>query len=323
MNRVGVDGTGESVWLGFFLHDILVKFEKICRRIEDTARADHYALTAQELKVKLNENGWDGAWYLRAFYDDGTPIGSAANKECRIDAISQAWSIFSGVASPERGKQSLLAVENHLVSEKGKFIRLLNPPFDKTEKDPGYIKGYIPGVRENGGQYTHAALWAIKAFAELGMGDKAVHYLHMINPINHAFDKSSADIYKVEPYVVAADVYGEDPLTGQGGWSWYTGSAGWMYRVALESILGIQFNGTYLTLNPSISERWEGFTVDLLLDDRATKYHIEVMNPHSLQSGQLTGTIDGIDVRFDTAPARILLSKDGQEHRVRLTIISA
>ena len=323
MNRVGVDGTGESVWLGFFLHDILVKFEKICRRIEDTARADHYALTAQELKVKLNENGWDGAWYLRAFYDDGTPMGSAANKECRIDAISQAWSIFSGVASPERGKQSLLAVENHLVSEKGKFIRLLNPPFDKTEKDPGYIKGYIPGVRENGGQYTHAALWAIKAFAELGMGDKAVHYLHMINPINHAFDKSSADIYKVEPYVVAADVYGEDPLTGQGGWSWYTGSAGWMYRVALESILGIQFNGTYLTLNPSISERWEGFTVDLLLDDRATKYHIEVMNPHSLQSGQLTGTIDGIDVRFDAAPARILLCKDGQEHRVRLAIIHA
>jgi cyclic beta-1,2-glucan synthetase len=218
--------------------------------MDDAVRADYYALTAQELKVKLNKNGWDGAWYLRAFYDDGTPIGSAANEECRIDAISQAWSIFSGVASPERGKQSLQAVEQHLVSEKGKFIRLLTPPFDKTEKDPGYIKGYIPGVRENGGQYTHAALWTVKAFAAMGMGEKAVHYLNMINPINHALDKTSADIYKVEPYVIAADVYGEAPLTGQGGWTWYTGSAGWMYRVALESILGIQFNGNSLLLNP-------------------------------------------------------------------------
>ncbi len=323
MNRVGVAGKGESVWLGFFLYDILIKFEKICRSMDDTARADHYALTAQELKVKLNENGWDGAWYLRAFYDDGTPIGSAANEECSIDAISQAWSIFSGVASPERGKQSLQAVEQHLVSEKGKFIRLLNPPFDKTEKDPGYIKGYIPGVRENGGQYTHAALWTVKAFAAMGMGEKAVHYLNMINPINHALDKASADIYKVEPYVIAADVYGEDPLTGQGGWTWYTGSAGWMYRVALESILGIQFNGNSLLLNPAISESWEGFTVDLLLDDHATKYHIEIMNPDKLQSGLLTGKVDGVEVRFGEAPAKILLYKDGKQHQVRLDIIEA
>jgi cellobiose phosphorylase len=323
MNRVGVAGKGESVWLGFFLYDILIKFEKICRSLDDTARADHYALTAQELKVKLNENGWDGAWYLRAFYDDGTPIGSAANEECSIDAISQAWSIFSGVSSPERGKQSLQAVEKHLVSEKGKFIRLLNPPFDKTEKDPGYIKGYIPGVRENGGQYTHAALWTVKAFAAMGMGEKAVHYLNMINPINHALDKASADIYKVEPYVIAADVYGEDPLTGQGGWTWYTGSAGWMYRVALESILGIQFNGNSLLLNPSISESWEGFTVDLLLDDHATKYHIEIMNPDKLQRGLLTGKVDGVEVRFGEAHAKILLYKDGKQHQVRLNIIQA
>ena len=323
MNRIGVAGKGESVWLGFFLYDILIKFVKICGSMDDTGRADHYALTAQGLKEKLNENGWDGAWYLRAFYDDSTPLGSAENDECSIDAISQAWSIFSGVASLERGKRSLQAVEEHLVSVKGKIIRLLHPPFDKTKKDPGYIKGYIPGVRENGGQYTHAALWTVKAFAEMGMGEKAVYYLNMINPINHALDKASADIYKVEPYVIAADVYGEDPLTGQGGWTWYTGSAGWMYRVALESILGIHFNGDSLLLKPSISEGWEGFTVDLLLDDQATKYRIAIKNPHKLQSGLLAGSIDGIEVRFCESPAEILLKKDGQQHQVCLDILES
>jgi cellobiose phosphorylase len=323
MNLVGEAGKGESVWLGFFLYDILIKFEKICRIFDDSERANHYALTAKELKLKLNENGWDGSWYLRAFYDDGTPIGAAANEECSIDAISQAWSVFSGVASPERGKQSLQAVEQHLVSAKGKFIRLLNPPFDKTVKDPGYIKGYIPGVRENGGQYTHAALWTVKAFAAMGMGEKAIHYLNMINPINHSSDKASADIYKVEPYVIAADVYGEAPLAGQGGWTWYTGSAGWMYRVALESILGIQFNGNNLLLNPAISKNWEGFTVDLLLDDHATKYQIEILNPYKLQSGLLVGKVDGVEVRFSEAPAKILLYKDGKQHQVRLDIIEA
>ena len=323
MNRVGEEGKGESVWLGFFMYDILIKFEKICRSMEDPARADHYALTAKKLKVTLNEKGWDGAWYLRAFYDDGTPIGSSLTEECKIDAISQAWSIFSGVASDERGKQSLQAVEQHLISEEGRFIRLLTPPFDKTEKDPGYIKGYIPGVRENGGQYTHAALWTVKAFAALGMGEKAVHYLNMINPINHALDKASADCYKVEPYVVAADVYAEDPLTGQGGWTWYTGSAGWMYRVALESILGVQFSGDSLLLNPAISENWEGFTVELLLDDQVTTYHLQVLNPSKLQSGLLGGTVDGEEVRFEVAPAKILLVKDKKPHRIRLTLQAA
>jgi cellobiose phosphorylase len=323
MNRVGEEGKGESVWLGFFMYDILIKFEQICRSMQDTARADHYALTAKELKVTLNEKGWDGEWYLRAFYDDGTPIGSSRTAECKIDAISQAWSIFSNVASEQRGKQSLQAVEQHLISEEGKFIRLLTPPFDKTEKDPGYIKGYIPGVRENGGQYTHAALWTVKAFAALGMGEKAVHYLNMINPINHALDTPSADKYKVEPYVVAADVYAEDPLMGQGGWTWYTGSAGWMYRVALESILGVQFNGDSLLLNPAISESWEGFTVDLLLDDQATTYHLELLNPSKLQSGLLAGTVDGEAVRFEVAPAKILLVKDKGKHRIRLTLLEA
>ncbi|UJP64716.1 GH36-type glycosyl hydrolase domain-containing protein [Mongoliitalea daihaiensis] len=321
MNRVGEGGQGESVWLGFFLYDVLIKFEKICRSMEDVARSETYAQIAEELKFKLNTNGWDGAWYLRAFYDDGSTIGSSLNDECTIDAISQAWSIISGVASPERGAESLKALEQQLVSEEKKMIRLLTPPFDKTDKDPGYIKGYIPGVRENGGQYTHGALWAVKAFAAMGMGEKAVRYLHMINPINHSLDKASANVYKVEPYVIAADVYSEDILSGQGGWTWYTGSAGWMYRVALESVLGIQIRGNSLLLNPAISENWEGYTVDMRLDDEETRYHIQLLNPEKLQGGLLSGTVDGEEVRFDAVPAEIFIYQDKKQHHIRLQII--
>ena len=321
MNRVGEKGQGESVWLGFFLYRILIDFDKICRQMNDDARADRYKLVAEEIKEKLNSEGWDGKWYLRAFYDDATPLGSSENQECRIDAISQAWSIFSGVASKERGMQVLKAVEEHLVSEKDKFIRLLTPPFDKTDKDPGYIKGYIPGVRENGGQYTHAALWTVKAFAEMGMGEKAVHYMNMINPLNHSLDLESANKYKVEPYVVAADVYGENLLTGQGGWSWYTGSAGWMYRVGLESILGFQPNGDSILLNPAISESWSEFSIDFTLDDNETIYHIQILNPDGLQSGLLEGTIDGQKVNFNHSPAHVPLIKDQRKHHIKLKII--
>ncbi|TVP52545.1 MAG: glycosyltransferase 36, partial [Mongoliibacter sp.] len=320
MNRVGENGKGESVWLGFFLYIILVKFEKICRVMDDGQRADHYLKVAEELKLRLNDEGWDGKWYLRAFYDDGTPLGSSENDECKIDAISQAWSIISGVATEERGIEVLEAVEKHLVSESDKVIRLLTPPFDKTDKDPGYIKGYIPGVRENGGQYTHAALWVIKAFAEISMGEKAVSNLNMVNPINHALNRDAADQYKVEPYVVSADIYGEKPLSGQGGWSWYTGSAGWMYRVALESVLGLQLNGDAILLNPSISTNWKGYSIDLRLDDDETVYHIQIDNSNGLQSGLLKGTIDSEDVQFDSYPARILLKKDKQKHSIRLQI---
>jgi cyclic beta-1,2-glucan synthetase len=321
MNRVGENGKGESVWLGFFIYQILTGFEKICRKMNDTNRADHYLSVADKLKQRLNYDGWDGKWYLRAFYDDGTPLGSSKNEECRIDAISQAWSIFSGVASEERSKQVLSAVEEHLVSQKDRIIRLLTPPFDKTLKDPGYIKGYIPGVRENGGQYTHAALWTIKAFAEKGMGEKAVHYLNMINPINHALDQQAANTYKVEPFVVVADIYGEKSLTGQGGWSWYTGSAGWMYRVALESVLGLRLNGDSIMMKPAISENWNGFSINLRLDDEETTYHIQIDNPNGLQSGLLEGNIDGEAVHFQNSPAILPLKRDKQKHKIFLKII--
>ncbi|TVR79983.1 MAG: glycosyltransferase 36 [Chitinophagaceae bacterium] len=321
MNRVGENGKGESVWLGFFIYSILIRFEKVCRIMNDESMADEYLSVAAELKQSLNKKGWDGKWYLRAFYDDGTPLGSSENDECRIDAISQAWSVFSGVASEERSIQVLSAVEEHLVSEKDKVIRLLTPPFDKTEKDPGYIKGYIPGVRENGGQYTHAALWTVKAFAETGMGEKAVQYLNMVNPVNHALDQASADQYKVEPFVVSADVYGEKPLTGQGGWSWYTGSAGWMYRVALESVLGLRLNGDSILLKPSISESWPGYSIDLVLDDDTTTYHIQIDNPDGLQSGLLEGTVDGENVQFKDSTAMIPVKKDQLKHEVLLRIV--
>ncbi len=321
MNRVGEGGKGESVWLGFFIYSLLVSFEKICLQMNDEPRAKHYLSVAKSLKNKLNNVGWDGEWYLRAFYDDGTPIGSASNLECKIDAISQAWSIISNVATPSKGQQALKAVEQHLVSTKDMFIRLLTPPFDKTDKDPGYIKGYIPGVRENGGQYTHAALWVVKAFATLGMGNKAYQYMHMINPINHSHDMESTNKYKVEPYVIAADVYGEDLLSGQGGWTWYTGSAGWMYRIGLESILGLQLKGHTLTLNPSISDKWNEYRIELLLDDNQTRYFIHISNPHHIQCGRLEGKIDDIHVSFNESPAVIPLAMDKQIHHVKLNII--
>jgi cyclic beta-1,2-glucan synthetase len=322
MNRVGEHGKGESVWLGFFIYGILIQFKDICNRMDDSERAERYSEKAHELKLNLNKHGWDGDWYLRAYYDDGTSLGSSDNVECRIDAISQAWSVISGVASGTRGISALESVEKHLISEQDKIIRLLFPPFDKTEKNPGYIKGYIPGVRENGGQYTHGALWVIKAMAELGMGEKAVRYLNMINPVNHALNRDQVMQYKAEPYVVAADVYGEQPLTGMGGWTWYTGSGGWMYRVILESILGLTLSEDAILLNPSISGDWSGFSMQIVLDDGKTTYQLEIDNPDKLQSGRLQGTVDSRKVTFDTKPARIELEMDGLEHKVKLRMVT-
>jgi len=318
MNRIGDQGKGESVWLGFFIYDILIRFEKVCRNRDDLERADEYKKHASKLKKRLNNEGWDGEWYLRAFYDDGTPLGSSSNIECRIDAISQAWSVLSGAAQMEKGETALQSAEQILISEQNRLIRLLYPPFDQTEKDPGYIKGYIPGVRENGGQYTHGALWLIKAFAELGMGGKAVNYFNMINPVNHALNKEEAQQYKVEPYVVTADVYGEPPLTGMGGWSWYTGSGGWMYRVALESILGFTLSEQSFELSPSISSDWPGYTIRYRPDENGTEYIITVENPEKLEQGDLAGTLDGEELNFLGKRVKIKIKNDGKQHHLKL-----
>jgi len=321
MNRVGEEGRGESVWLGFFIYITLDRFIPICKKMDDTDRAERYKKTASELKKRLNDAGWDGEWYLRAYYDDGTPLGSVQNEECKIDAISQAWAVISGVATDERAQKALQSAENHLVSEPEGIIRLLTPPFDKTEKNPGYIKGYIPGVRENGGQYTHAALWLIKAMAELGRGEKAVNYLNMVNPINHAstFDKCLQ--YKVEPYVVAADVYGEPPLTGMGGWTWYTGSGGWMYRVMLESVLGFRIEGKQIILKPAISKSWKSYTIRYKPDDIGTEYIIKIENRDGLESGKLAGQVDGEEFSQDKIMAKIKILNDGKTHRVELIMV--
>ena len=238
MNLVGIKGKGESVWLGWFLYDVLTRFAELARVRGDTVFADKCEHDAAGLKENIEQHGWDGEWYRRAYFDDGTPLGSAANAECRIDSISQSWAVLSGAGDPDRARQAMEAVDRHLVRRDEALVQLLEPPFDKSPLDPGYIKGYVPGVRENGGQYTHAAIWTSMAFAALGDGARAWELLGMINPVGHGKSAEAIAKYKAEPYVVAADVYAVAPHTGRGGWTWYTGSAGWLYRLILESLIG-------------------------------------------------------------------------------------
>ncbi|MGE8263062.1 MAG: GH36-type glycosyl hydrolase domain-containing protein, partial [Stenotrophomonas sp.] len=243
MNRVGDQQRGESVWLGFFLHDTLRRFVGLANARGDAARAQWCEEQAQRLRQNLEQHAWDGAWYRRAWFDNGAMLGSSQNQECRIDSISQSWSVLSGVAAPERATQALDSLYTHLVRKDAKLIQLLDPPFDQTTEDPGYIRGYVPGVRENGGQYTHAAVWAAMAFAQQGDAVRAWELAGMINPLNHTLDAEAVQTYRVEPYVLAADVYAVSPHVGRGGWTWYTGSAGWMYRLLVESLLGIRRDG--------------------------------------------------------------------------------
>src|ERR1700720_2676815 len=231
MNLVGAGGRGGRAWRGFFLHQVLTRFSAIAHGHGDVAFADRCEQEAAQLSRNIEQNGWDGEWYRRAYFDDGTPLGSAENAECRIDSIAQSWSVLSGAGSPERARAAMEAVDQRLVRRRDALIQLLDPPFDKSTLNPGYIKGYVPGVRENGGQYTHAAIWTVMAFAALGDSRRAWELFHLINPVNHARTEAAVATYKVEPYVVAADVYAVAPHIGRGGWTWYTGSAGWMYRL--------------------------------------------------------------------------------------------
>ncbi|MGN6518566.1 MAG: GH36-type glycosyl hydrolase domain-containing protein [Dokdonella sp.] len=259
MNNVGRDGRGESVWLAFFLHDVLRRFLPIACSRGDEAFARRCTDAMAHLADAVERHAWDGAWYLRAFFDDGTPLGSARSRECRIDALSQSWAVLSGLGSPERTAQALDAVDAELVDETAGLIRLLDPPFDVSEPDPGYIRGYLPGVRENGGQYTHAAVWTIMAFLEAGRIERAWELFDLVNPVRHGADAEAVARWKTEPYVAAADVLSIAPHTGRGGWSWYTGSAGWMYRLLIESMLGLQRMGTRLLVRPRVPAAWPGF----------------------------------------------------------------
>lgn len=256
MNRVGKDGKGESVWLGFFLYDTLLRFADVAVQRDDGAFAATCRAHAHALRTALEQHAWDGRWYRRAWFDDGTPLGSSDSDECRIDSLSQSWAVLSDAMDPARSAQAMEAMRQQLVDAETGIVKLLVPPFDHTEHDPGYIRGYVPGVRENGGQYTHAAVWATMAFAHLGDSARAWQLAGMINPIHHARDAAGVQRYKAEPYVLAADVYAVAPHAGRGGWSWYTGAAGWMYRLLTESLLGLQRHGERMHIVPCIPASW-------------------------------------------------------------------
>ncbi len=321
MNRVGREGRGESVWMGFFLHAVLGGFIPACERRGDTARAARYAQHRAKLVAALESGGWDGGWYRRGYYDDGTPLGSKTGDECRIDALAQAWSVISGAVPPARAGRAMDAVEKLLVSEAEGLIRLLTPPFEHTPHDPGYIKGYVPGVRENGGQYTHAALWVVRALAELGRRDRAAPLLEMLSPVTHTRTPARIANYRVEPYVIAADVYGAAPHVGRGGWTWYTGSAGWMLRVTIESVLGVTWHGgDTLVIAPRIPDDWPGYELDWRVPGTAGRYEVRVERRGKRAGRVVSASLDGeaLDVAEDGVSVPVL--RDGEVHRVDVVL---
>ena len=299
MNLVGEHGKGESVWLGFFLYEVLTRFTEVARQAGDVTFAERCRTEAAKVRLKIEQNGWDGEWYRRAYFDDGSPLGSASNPECRIDSIAQSWSVLSGAAEPGRSRMAMESVDRRLVRRDHALIQLLDPPFDKSSLNPGYIKGYVPGVRENGGQYTHGAIWAAMAFAGLGDSLRAWELLGMINPVTHSNSPEGIAIYKVEPYVVAADVYALPPHTGRGGWTWYTGSAGWMYRLIVESLLGLRLEVDKLRIAPCLPADWKGFKVYYRY--RATVYEIDVRQQPGAERRTIV-TVDGIEQQDEVIP---------------------
>ena len=315
MNRVGHQGRGESVWLGWFLLVNLKEFARIADRRAEGERAARWRMKAASLQASLEREAWDGEWYRRAFFDDGTPLGSAANDECRIDSISQSWAVLSGAGDEGRARQAMESVERLLVGREDRLLLLLAPPFDRTILDPGYIKGYPPGIRENGGHYTHAAIWSVMAFAELGEGDKAIDLFNLLNPIHHAESRAQIHKYKVEPYAVAADIYSEPPHVGRGGWTWYTGAAGWLHRAGLERILGFRKQGSTLRIDPCIPRGWKGF--EITYRHGGALYRIAVRNPKGVCRGISQVSLDGTMLPGE---AVVPLSDDGREHQVQVVL---
>ncbi|MGJ9420076.1 GH36-type glycosyl hydrolase domain-containing protein [Massilia sp. CMS3.1] len=309
LDRVGAQGRGESVWLGFFMIEVLQRFAELADRRADYGFATTCRAAAQALTTQLEDHAWDGEWYRRAWFDDGTPLGSKDNDECRIDLVSQSWSVLSGAAGRERAKQAMAAVEARLVRREARLIQLLDPPFEAGSLNPGSLRGYAPGVRENGGQATHAALWGAMAFARMGEGERAWELFDMLNPVRLSATPADCERYRLEPYVVAGDVIAAAPHVGRGGWSWYTGSAGWMYRLVVESLLGIERVGERLVLAPQLPRGWPGFRLQYRY--RSSTYAIEV---RALDTPALL--VDGVDVGGDT----VQLVDDGQAHRVELHV---
>jgi len=314
MSRVGVEGKGESVWLAWFLIATLRRFAEHAARRNDGEVAVRYRQRATDYAAVVEATSWDGAWYRRAYFDDGTPLGSAQSDECQIDAIAQSWAVLSGAADPTRARRAMESVGERLVREDARLIMLLTPPFDHTQHDPGYIKGYLPGVRENGAQYTHAALWTALAAARLGDGDRAEQLFAMLNPLTHSATAKDVDTYKVEPFVVCADVYTAPGHVGRGGWTWYTGSASWMYRVALEEILGFTKRGDCLSIEPCVPSAWREFAMEYR--HGSAIYAIAVRNPNGVTRGVVRVEVDG-----NAASDRVVkLADDGGRHDVVVTM---
>ena len=314
MNKVGKDGRGESVWLAFFLYDVLVRFAPLARARNDLEFAEHCLVHARQLQRNIEKSAWDGEWYRRAYFDNGEPLGSHLNPECQIDSLPQSWSVISGAGDESRSRQAMQSVDRRLVRRDAGLIQLFDPPFDKSRLDPGYIKAYIPGVRENGGQYTHGAIWTAMAFAIMGENERAWELFTLLNPVSHGGNPEQIATYKVEPYVVAADVYAVAPHTGRGGWTWYTGSASWMYRLLVETLLGANLEGDRLRLDPRMPAKWMSFKIHYRY--RQTVYHITISRfaDASVETSLLT--LDGREI-----PGVILpLLDDQQEHHAELKV---
>jgi cellobiose phosphorylase len=314
MNKVGAEGKGESVWNGWFFLTVLKSFATISETRGDQSRAAWCRERAEALRTALEANAWDGGWYRRAYFDDGTPLGSSQNDECQIDAIPQAWAVISGKADAQRASQAMRAVHERLVRQEDKLIKLFDPPFDEGSLQPGYIKGYVPGIRENGGQYTHAATWVVWATALQGDGDLALQLWNLINPICHGATRDQVERYKVEPYVVCADIYGARPHTGRGGWTWYTGSASWFYRAALEAILGFRQQGSSLQFEPCVPASWPAYEITYRYGPAT--YRIRFDNSKGIGRGVHSVTLDGEPVANESVP----LAEDGLTHDVRVII---
>jgi cyclic beta-1,2-glucan synthetase len=316
MNRVGAGGKGESIWLGWFLYAALSAFAPLADRRGERTRSANWRGYAAQLQRSLERDGWDGRWYRRAYFDDGTPLGAHSDAECRIDSIAQSWSVLSGAAEKNRSVEAMAAVNEQLVRREDELVLLFTPPFDHTPLDPGYIKRYPPGIRENGGQYTHGAVWSVIAFAMLGDGDKASELFSILNPINHARTRADIYRYKVEPYVACADVYAEASHVGRGGWTWYTGSAGWMYRAGLESILGFRLRGATLVIDPCIPKSWPGFEIEFQY--HSARYSIAVKNPRGVSRGVSSTYLDG--KALQAGEGQISLADDGASHKVEIVL---
>ena len=314
MNMVGKEGRGESVWLAFFLYDVLTQFAELARMRQDNAFGDRCLAQAEQLQQNIEAHAWDGQWYRRAYFDNGEPLGSQTNPECQIDSLPQSWSVLSGAGNPQRSRQAMNAVDERLIRRDAKLVQLFDPPFDKSPLNPGYIKGYIPGVRENGGQYTHGAIWTAMAFALMGENDRAWELFALLNPVHHGGTPEQIAVYKVEPYVVAADVYAVAPHTGRGGWTWYTGSAGWMYRLLIETLLGVKLEGDQLRLIPRFPATWTTYKIHYRY--RHTLYHITITRLADSSAGSNQLFLDGHALAGETIP----LMDDRAEHFVEIKV---